>query len=155
LTVYNWGEKISRRILLSRIISTEGGTNERTRLSKAVVKAIRLLASQQEPDNESRDLAAFIAIALNQMYKTVETSVAAWEKKDYWVKADKFRMEWEWCNRSSGSMSKAVLSEDWGSVAENSGLIAQKLMKVQLAPGARIGTPWVGAYKQLKVNGLK
>lgn len=137
---------------MSRIISTEGGTKERTRLSKAVVKALRLLAQQQQPDNESRDMAAFIAIALGEMYKTVETSVLAWEKKDYWVKADRFRMEWEWCNRSSTAMSKAVLSEDWGTVASTSGLIAQKLMKIQLAPGARIGTPWVGAYKQLQAN---
>jgi hypothetical protein len=137
---------------LSRIISTEGGTKERTRLSKAVVKAIRLLAQQQQPNEETRDLAAFIAIALDEMYKTVETSVLAWEKKDYWVKADRFRMEWEWCNRTSTAMNKAVLSEDWGTVAATSGVIAQKLMKIQLAPGARIGTPWVGAYKQLKVN---
>jgi hypothetical protein len=137
---------------LSRIISTEGGTRERTRLSKAVVKAIRLLAQQQKPDNESRDLAAFIAMALEIMYKSVEVSVAAWEKKDYWVKADRFRMEWEWCNRASSSMRKAVLTDDWGTVASTSGLIAQKLMKIQLAPGARVGTPWVGAYKQLKAE---
>jgi len=137
---------------LSRIISTEGGGKERTRLSKAVIKAIRLLALQQQPDEESRDLAAFISIALNEMYKTVETSVIAWEKKDYWVKADRFRMEWEWCNRTSLAMSKAVLSEDWGTVASTSGLIAQKLMKIQLPPGARIGTPWVGAYNHLKIN---
>lgn len=137
---------------MSRIISTEGGTKERTRLSKAVVKAIRLLAQQEKPDEDSRDLAAFIAIALEEIYKTVETSVLAWEKKDYWVKADRFRMEWEWSNRSSLAMSKAVLSDDWGTVATTSGLIAQKLMKIQLAPGARIGTPWVGAYKQLKLN---
>ena len=137
---------------MSRIISTEGGGKERTRLSKAVIKAIRLLALQQQPDEESRDLAAFISIALNEMYKTVETSVIAWEKKDYWVKADRFRMEWEWCNRTSLAMSKAVLSDDWGTVTSTSGLIAQKLMKIQLPPGARIGTPWVGAYKQLKIN---
>jgi hypothetical protein len=135
---------------LSRIITTEGGTRERTRLSKAVVKAIRLLAQQSKPDDDSRDMAAFIAMALDEMHQTVETSVAAWEKKDYWVKADRFRMDWEWCRRASDTMRKAVLTDDWGTVAATSGLIAQKLMKVQLAPGARVGTPWVGAYQQLK-----
>ncbi len=137
---------------MSRIIATEGGTRERTRLSKAVVKAIRLLAQQERPDEESRDLAAFIAIACGEMYKSVEASVVAWEKKDYWVKADRFRMEWQWCDRAAAAMSKAVLSDDWGTVASTSGMIAQKLMKVQLAPGARVGTPWVGAYKQLKLK---
>ncbi len=135
---------------LSRIISSESGTRERTRLSKAVVKAIRILAQQEKPDDESRDLAAFIAIACDAMYKSVEASVVAWEKRDYWVKADRFRMEWQWCERAASAMRNAVLSGDWGTVAATSGLIAQKLMKVQLAPGARVGTPWVGAYRQLK-----
>lgn len=135
---------------MSRVISTESGTRERTRLSKAVVKAIRLLAQQERPDDDSRDLAAFIAIACDEMYKSVEASVIAWEKKDYWVKADRFRMEWQWCDRAASAMSKAVLTDDWGGVASTSGMIAQKLMKVQLAPGARVGTPWVGAYRQLK-----
>ncbi len=137
---------------MSRIISTEGGTKERTRLSKAVVKAIRILAQQEKPDDDSRDMAAFIAMALELIYKSVEVSVVAWEKKDYWVKADRFRMEWEWCNRASAAMRKAVLTDDWGTVASTSGLVAQKLMKIQLAPGARVGTPWVGAYKQLKAD---
>lgn len=135
---------------MSRVITTESGTRERTRLSKAVVKAIRLLAQQERPDDDSRDLAAFIAIACDEMYKSVEASVIAWEKKDYWVKADRFRMEWQWCDRAASAMTKAVLADDWGGVASTSGMIAQKLMKVQLAPGARVGTPWVGAYRQLK-----
>jgi hypothetical protein len=140
---------------LSRIITTEGGTKERTRLSKAVVKAIRILAQQEKPDELSRDLAAFISIACEEMSKSVEVSVVAWEKKDYWVKADRFRMEWAWSGRSAETMKKAVLTEDWGTVAATSGLVAQKLMKVQLAPGARIGEPWVGAYKKLKADSKK
>ncbi len=137
---------------MSRIISSESGIRERTRLSKAVVKAIRILAQQERPDDESRDLAAFIAIACDVMYKSVEASVVAWEKRDYWVKADRFRMEWQWCERAASAMRTAVLTDDWGTVAATSGLIAQKLMKVQLAPGARVGTPWVGAYRQLKTE---
>ncbi len=140
---------------LSRLITTESGTRERTRLSKAVVKAIRILAQQEKPDNESRDLAAFIALACEGMYRSVEASVVAWEKRDYWVKADRFRMEWQWCDRAATAMRQAVLSDDWGTVAATSGLIAQKLMKVQLAPGARVGTPWVGAYRQLLVDEKK
>jgi hypothetical protein len=140
---------------LSRIITTEGGTKERTRLSKAVVKAIRMLAQQEKPDELSRDLAAFIALACEEMSKSVESSVTAWEKKDYWIKADRFRMEWAWSGRAAEAMTKAVLSDDWGTVAATSGLIAQKLMKVQLAPGARIGEPWVGAYKKLKADSKK
>jgi hypothetical protein len=47
-------------------------------------------------------------------------------------------------------MKKAVLDEDWGNVAMLSAQIAQKLQKVKVSENHRMGTPWVGAYKQLK-----
>ena len=66
---------------MSRIINPEGAGKERTRLVKAVVLAMRELMRQSEPNDHSRDLAAFIALALIEISETVESSGAAWEKK--------------------------------------------------------------------------
>ncbi len=85
---------------LSRIINPEGSGKERTRLTKEVVLSIRELMKQAEPDAQSRDLAAFIALALIEITKTIEASVIAWEKRGYWVKADRFRMEWAWSEKT-------------------------------------------------------
>lgn len=135
---------------MSRVINTESAGKERTRLSKAVVLAIRELAKQQEPGNEARDMAAFIAIALEIISQSIEVSVAAWEKRDYWVKADRFRMEWAWSGQAAEKMKAAVLKSDWGGVALTSALIAQKLNKITVPPGHRLGQPWVGAWEQLQ-----
>jgi hypothetical protein len=135
---------------LSRVINPDSAGKERTRLCKSVVLALRELMHQSEPNETSRDLAAFMALALQEVFQTVESSVIAWEKKGYWVKADRFRMEWEWTDRTGKQIGRAVLAEDWGAVALTSAQIAQKLMKVEVPVRNRLGTPWVGAMQVLK-----
>ena len=99
---------------------------------------------------ESRDLAAFIALALAQISAGIDVSVAAWEKRGYWVKADRFRMEWLWSASYADKMKAAVLSDDWATVALTMTQVAQKLSKIQVPAGHRLGRPWVGAWKRLK-----
>jgi hypothetical protein len=115
---------------LGRYINPEGAGKERTRLSKTVVLALRELMRQTETGDASRDLAAYIAIALRGISRTVEESVAAWEKKDYWVKADRYRMEWEWAGRMADRMEKALYENDWAAIAMTAAQVGQKLMKV-------------------------
>lgn len=134
---------------MSRVIKTESAGKDRTRLSKEVVIALRELMRQSQPDDTSRELAAFIALALGEISATIEASVAAWEKRGYWVKADRFRLEWEWTGVVSGKMRKAVLEDDWGTVALNAAQVAQKFMAVQVPLRHRLGTPWVGAWERL------
>ena len=135
---------------LSRIINPDSVGKERTRLTKAIVLAVRGLAQQTEPGVETRDLAAFIALALAIVAGTIDVSVAAWEKRDYWVKADRFRMDWAWAGHLAEKMRRAVQTDDWGTVAEVAALTAQKLNKITVPAGNRLGKPWVGAWEELK-----
>jgi hypothetical protein len=139
---------------LSRIINPESAGKERIRLTKAVVLAVRELAKQTHPGQETRDLAAFIALALEIIYETIETSVTAWEKRDYWVKADKFRMEWNWSDQLAQKMRIAVLMEDWTTVAQVAAQVAQRLNKITVPAGHRLGHPWVGAWALLNKKAI-
>jgi len=134
---------------LSRVINPEGAGKERSRLVKSIVLAMRELMRQSEPDQHSRDLAAYIALALLEISKTIEPSVAAWEKKGYWVKADRFRMEWIWTERTGNQLREAVLKDDWASIAMIVAQLGGKFNSVEVSPRHRLGTPWVGAYERL------
>ena len=135
---------------MSRVINPNAAGKERTRLTKAIVLTIRELAKQTEPSTAARDMAAFIALALQTIADGIDVSVAAWEKRDYWVKADRFRMEWAWAGQMGEKMKTAVFEEDWADVALLSAQIAQKLHKVKVSEKHRMGTPWVGAWNELK-----
>ena len=135
---------------MSRVINPDSVGKERTHLTKSIVIALRTLAKQTDVDEATRDLSAFIALALLRINATLDISVQAWEKRGYWVKADKFRMEWMWTKQMGEQMREAVLGEDWGTVAMISAHAGQKLVKIKVAERHRLGTPWVGAYALLK-----
>jgi|SRR5271157_4953522 len=137
---------------MSRVINPDSVGKQRTQLSKAIVLAVRELARQKDVTDQTRDLAAFIAIALQIISDGIDVSVTAWEKRDYWIKADKFRMEWAWAGQISAKMRISVLSDDWATVAVLSAQTAQKLAKVQVSENHRLGKPWVGSFKQLTLN---
>jgi hypothetical protein len=134
---------------LSRLINVDSAGKDRTRLSKAIVLAVRELARQTAITQETKDLAAFIALALKQIWAGIDASEAAWEKRGYWVKADRFRMDWLWTGQSAEKLKTAILSEDWAAVAGLAAQIAQKFGKVEVAKNHRLGKPWLGAYRQL------
>ena len=134
---------------MSRLINPDSAGKDRTRLSKAIVLAVRELAKQSQITQETKDLAAFIALALKNISEGIDASVAAWEKRDYWVKADRFRMDWMWAGQYAEKMKTAVVADDWGTVALLSAQIAQKFGKIEIAQNHRMGKPWVGAFKQL------
>ena len=134
---------------MSPIINPESAGKERTHLTKAIVLAVRELAKQTEVTNDAKDQAAFIALALKSISDGIDVSVAAWEKRGYWVKADRFRMEWVWTGQVADKMKTAILTEDWGTVAMLAAQIAQKFNKIVVSENHRLGKPWVGAFGQL------
>ena len=141
---------LSLEVSLSRIIKPESIGKERTQLIRAVVLALRELMHQTETDDRTRDLAAFIAIALDSIHQTIDVSVSAWEKRGYWIKADRFRMDWAWTDKYSQEIKKAMLTDDWAKVALAAGQVAERLKDFKVPQRNRIGTPWEGAWERLK-----
>ncbi len=135
---------------MGRIINPEGAGKERNRLVKSIVLAMRELMRQSEPDEHSRDLAAYISLALLEVNQTIESSVVAWEKKGYWVKADRFRMEWVWTERVGKQLREAVLNDDWATIALAVAQLGGKLNNVDVPVRHRLGTPWEGAFQHLQ-----
>lgn len=134
---------------MGRLIKTGSAGKDRVLLEKGIVIALRELVKQSDLDQNTYDLAAFIALSLQSIGETVDESVAAWEKRGYWIKADRYRMEWNWAAKMGEDLQKALLKEDWGSVANISAQVSQKLSKVIVSQKHRLGSPWIGAWEKL------
>ena len=134
---------------MSRIINTESAGKQRNKLIKAIVISIRELMKQGAIDDTTKDLAAFISRGLLAIHATIEQSVGPWEKRGYWVKADKFRLEWAWTKDVGEDMVKAVLDEDWAGVAAFAAVVGEKFSNIEVSERHRMGKPWVGAYQLL------
>lgn len=134
---------------MSRLIKTGSASKDRTLLEKGIILAIRELSKQSGLDDSTRDLLAYIALSLYAINETIEESVAAWEKRGYWIKADRYRMEWSWACNWGEEMKQAIVSEDWATVAQITAQVTQKMSKVKIAQRNRLGSPWSGSYQKL------
>jgi hypothetical protein len=138
---------------MSRVINPETAGKQRNRMVKGLVISIRALMSQPDIDDSSLDVAAFMALSLDGIANTIEATVGPWEKRNYWVKADRFRMEWAWAESLGAEMRRGVLEEDWELIAATCVRIADKVKKVQVSDRHHMGEPWVGAYQVLAAGG--
>ena len=134
---------------MGRVINPETAGKERNLLIRGVVVAMRELMKQASQDELSRDLAAFIGLSLLEIFETVNVSVAAWEKRNYWVKADRYRMEWLWTQALGQRLCHAVLVEEWLTIATLMAEIAQKVMHVDVPKRHGVGEAWIGAWEEL------
>jgi hypothetical protein len=135
---------------LGRVINPEGVGKERTQLMRSVVLALRELMQQDAIDHKTKDLAAYLALALKAIDQTVEVSVTAWEKRGYWLKADRFRMEWAWAGRLGEKLRKAILADDWSQVAQIAAVVAEKVKQTEVPKRHGLNTPWDGAWDRLQ-----
>lgn len=134
---------------MSRVINPDSVGKERTRLTKSIVLCIREMAKQSDVTADTKDQAAYIALGLQAIADGIDVSAAAWEKRDYWVKADKFRMEWMWAGQVAAKMKAAVLTDDWATIAMLMPQIAHRFNKIVVSDNHRLGKPWTSAYKLL------
>jgi peptidoglycan/xylan/chitin deacetylase (PgdA/CDA1 family) len=135
---------------MGKVINTESTGKERNTLMRGIVAALRELMKQKEVSAHSYDLVAYIGLSLLKIDANIDQSVVAWEKRDYWVKADRFRMEWAWAGSVGKDILQALEANDWARIAGDAIKVGQKLSTVKVTERSRIGTPWVGAYQLLK-----
>jgi hypothetical protein len=135
---------------LGRVINPDRAGAERNRLTKLIARANRRLIRQTEINDETRDLAAFTALSLEALAGTIDPTVEAWEKRGYWLKADRYRMDWAWADMHGKKMHAALLTEDWATVANSAAVVAEKLSKVVEGKRASKDIPWMGAYNKLR-----
>lgn len=135
---------------MSRLINPDGLGKQRDRLMKAVTLVLRTLATRAAIDTETKDMVAFIALALNEIDATIDVTFAAWEKRDYWLKADQFRREWGWAGRTGAKLERVVLGDEWQNLPTLMVELSKHLEKVVLPKRNTLGTPWHGALAKLK-----
>lgn len=132
---------------MSRIIRSSTPGKDREKLSKAIVVTIRSFMQQEAPDQSTNDMIAFIILALQEISAGIDNSVAAWEKRGYWVKADKYRLEWQWTAEMSKVLKLAFSQKDWEKITAYLVEIMGKFSKIKVSSQHRMGKPWLNAHK--------
>ena len=134
---------------MNRIININNPTKLRNRNMRTLAEILRRLGSKQEVDDESRDMAAAIVFLLRDIYQGVDKSAKAWEKRGYWMKADRFLREWEWTAISAADIEDVIRNEAWDLLPLPLAELLPRTSSVEIKKMTRSDSEWNGAYQRL------
>ena len=134
---------------MSRIVYTDSPGSQRQRLRRTIAEALHRLMAKPELDDEARDLAALIVFALREIDVGIERSASAWDKRHYYVKADRLRQEWEWASRAANRMASLIGGGDWARLPVVLASLVPRFSDIQVVKLTRSPKLWSGAYQRL------
>jgi len=134
---------------MSRVVNTDSVGSQRQRLRRTIAEALRHLMTKRELDAEARDLAALIVFCLREIDEGIEQTTAAWEKRDYYLKADRFRQEWLWVAPAADEIEKLVRQGAWDKLPAALARLLGHFSDITVNRMVRSEDLWNGCYARL------
>jgi len=141
---------------MTRIINTASPGKLRNQFRRTIAEILRHMMFKQEVDQESKDMAATLVFCLRGIAETIETTTTAWEKRNYFLKADRFRFEWEWAMPASERLQDLVVNDHWELLPQELAKLAPYFADIRIAKMTRPASTWKSRYLLLRqeVKGL-
>jgi hypothetical protein len=136
---------------MSRIISTQGPGKIRSQHRRTIAEALRRLSQKPQLDDEAKDLAALIIFSLHAIADTVEQTTDAWERRDYYLKADRFREQWRWLEPMTDELSGIVGGNSaglWEQLPDALARLMAHFADIKVKQMTRKPALWAGAYER-------
>jgi hypothetical protein len=131
------------------IINVNSPGKRRSQARRTIAEALRHLYSKASLDAEAKDLAALIVFSLREIEQGVEESAAAWEKRDYFRKADQLRTEWAWAGKTAAALTKVLSAGWWEDLPDLLARLLPHFQDVTVNKLTRSPALWQGCYARL------
>ena len=136
---------------MSRVVTLEGPGKIRNQHRRTIAEALRRLSQKPRLDDEAKDLAALIVFCLHSIADTVDRTTDAWEKRDYYLKAERFREKWRWLEPITDELGAIVGGNSKGRWDQLPAVLARLMphfADVTVKKMTRTPTLWRGAYEK-------
>lgn len=134
---------------MSRVINSTSVGQERNQLRRTIAESLRRMMRKPKFDQESQDLASLIVFSLRRLEEGVEQTATAWEQRNYFLKADRFRREWEWVEETSFALETALLLGQFDQVPPILGSLIPRFSDITIGRYTRSPELWAGCYQRL------
>jgi len=138
---------------MSRITHIDGTpTQQRNAIRRTIAEILRHMMDKKTIDAETKDMLAFIVYGLRTMDQSIDQSATAWEKRDYYIKADQLRREWLWLPDMAQRLEEILRADDWATAPIELAGLAARFSDIRIATFTKPPTLWQGAYKRLMTS---
>ena len=134
---------------MSRVIHTQSPGKIRSHHRRTIAEALRRLSQKRELDDEVKDLSAMIVFCMHEMADTIEQTTSAWEKRDYYLKADRFREKWRWLEPMTDQISAVIYEQQWAQLPDVLIQLMPHFSDISVKRLTREPVLWQGAYDRL------
>lgn len=134
---------------MGRVVNAADVGQQRQQLRRTIAEALRLMMSKPKFDQESCDLAALIVFSLREIGEGIEQTASAWESRDYFLKADRFRREWDWLEDTTFALESALLLGQFDQVPPLLATLIPHFSDITINRFTRSPKLWQGCYQRL------
>ena len=134
---------------MSRVINIDNPSKRRNANQRTIAEILRRLSQKSTLDEDAKDMASLIVFCLRDISVGVEQTVTAWEKRDYWMKAERFLREWEWTGEMALNLEDVIRNEAWDLLPELLADLFPRYSDIQIKTMTRKPDVWKGAYREL------
>ena len=118
---------------MGRIIHTTNPTRLRNLAIKKMIAVIRECLRSPQSDAGLFEVGASLTVPLQEIWESVDHSAAAWEKRDYWLKADAFRRQWSWVDKSLAGIKASVSAKNPAGLQQHIIELGEKLGSLKVS----------------------
>jgi hypothetical protein len=135
--------------MMSRVINLNDPTKIRNQNRRSIAEILRRLSQKPAMDAEAQDMAAALVFLLREIDAGVKHTIEAWEKRGYWMKAERFLRDWEWLTETAVNIEDVIRHEAWDLLPDLLGELFPRFADIQLKTMTRTPDLWAGNYKKL------
>jgi hypothetical protein len=134
---------------MSRVINPNAPGKIRNKMMRTSAEIIKRLSQKTEVDDDVKNMVAMLIFCFRVIDESVDQAVAAWEKRDYWVKAARFRNEWTWVRVGAQTLETILVNEQWEHLPSALIELVPNFEDIKIARYTRKPSLWEGAYEKL------
>ncbi len=134
---------------MSRVINTDSTGKKRTQNMRTGAELLRHLSQKTDIDPEVKDMVALLVYSLREIDDGIDSSAQAWEKRDYWMKAEEFRQRWHWTGDMADELQSMILADEWHRLPEMMVRLFPYFSDIKINKFMRKSSMWFGSYDRL------
>jgi len=131
---------------MSRVISLNQPGPARNGHRRTIAEALRRLSQKPKFDDEAKDLAAIIVFSLHGIADANDQTIEAWEKRDYYMTAERFREQWRWLEGATDELSAVIYEGRWQNLPAVLARLMPRFADITIKQLTRDPALWQGAY---------
>lgn len=140
---------------MGRVINTDSTGKQRNQIMRTAAELLRRLSQKPDIDADAKDMLAALVFCFREVDQGIEASAQAWERRDYWMKADELRSRWSWAGRMADELQAMIFDETWDQLPQVIVKLLPYFTEFTITKFTRGEAVWSGSHMRLMAERSK